>query len=145
MSKPKINFILIFKVSRSQSGLKPTEILKKNLIRNSLIKQVFIVDRQITVVLQNTLVTVLVILRNYKLCNGNVRLHLATPGICQTRNSSRRPKTYKFFPRCDYQKLYGLVHRVRYLPYKSNRYTGVLSTWTIRLTPNLIFRIVYQL
>ena len=33
------------------------------------------------------------------------------------------------------------VHRVRYLPYKSNRYTGVLTTWNIRFTPNLIFKI----
>ena len=37
------------------------------------------------------------------------------------------------------------VHRIRSLPYKSNRYTGVLSTWNVRFTPNLIFRLVYQL
>ena len=33
-------------------------------------------------------------------------------------------------------------HRVWYLPYKSNRYTGVLNTWNIRFTPNLIFKII---
>ena len=43
------------------------------------------------------------------------------------------------------QKLFASVHRIRYLPYKSNRYTGVLSTWNVRFTPNLIFRLVYQI
>ena len=33
------------------------------------------------------------------------------------------------------------VAPIRYLAYKSNRYTGVLSTWHIRFTPNLIFRL----
>ena len=28
-----------------------------------------------------------------------------------------------------------LVHRIWYLPYKSNRYTGFLSTWNFRFTP----------
>ena len=41
-----------------------------------------------------------------------------------------------------YQKLSSSVHRVRYLPYKSNRYTGVLTTWNIRFAPNLIFKIL---
>ena len=39
---------------------------------------------QMMVVHQNILSTV--ILKNYKLYNGNVRLHLATPEICQARN-----------------------------------------------------------
>ena len=34
---------------------------------------------------------------------------------------------------------------VRYLPYKLDRYTGVLSTWNGQLTPNLIFKLIYQL
>ena len=37
------------------------------------------------------------------------------------------------------------VHRIRYIPYKSNMYTGVLRTWTVRFAPNLIFRLIYQL
>ena len=41
-----------------------------------------------------------------------------------------------------YQKLSSSVRRDRYLPYKSNRYTGVLTTWNIRFTPNLIFKII---
>ena len=44
-----------------------------------------------------------------------------------------------------HQKLSSSVHRVRYLPYKSNRYTVVLSTWNVRFTPNLIFSLVCQL
>ena len=35
------------------------------------------------------------------------------------------------------------VRRIWYLPYKPNRYTGVLGTSKVRLTPNLIFWIVY--
>ena len=35
------------------------------------------------------------------------------------------------------------VHSIWYLPYKSNRWTGALSTWNVRITPNLIFRLVY--
>ena len=32
-----------------------------------------------------------------------------------------------------YQKLSWSVHSVRYLPYKSNRYTDVLGTWHVRV------------
>ena len=48
---------------------------------NRSVKQI-----QMMVVHQNILSAVM--LKNYKLSNGNVRLHLETPEICQTRNSS---------------------------------------------------------
>ena len=43
--------------------------------------------------LQSKLLRILstVMLNNDKLCKGNVRLHLATPEICQARNSSINP------------------------------------------------------
>ena len=47
--------------------------------------------------------------------------------------------------KCDYRKLSWSVNRIRYLPYKSNRYAGVLGTWNFRFTPNLIFGLVYWL
>ena len=34
------------------------------------------------------------------------------------------------------------VHRVGYLSYKSNRYTGPLSAWKVRFVPNLILKLV---
>ena len=37
------------------------------------------------------------------------------------------------------------VHRIWYLPYKQNRYTGILGTWKIRFASNFITRLVYQL
>ena len=47
-----------------------------------------------TVVLQNMLSSVM--LKNYKLSNGNVRLHLAAPEICQARNLSSNPRNLSF-------------------------------------------------
>ena len=38
-----------------------------------------------------------------------------------------------------YQKLSWWIHRVQYLPYKSNRFTGILSTWNVRFTPKTAF------
>ena len=44
-----------------------------------------------------------------------------------------------------YEKLSLSVHRVRYLPYKLNRYTEALRTLNVRFAPNLIFMLAYQL
>ena len=58
---------------------------------------------QMTVVRQNILSTVM--LKNDKLCNGNARLHLVTPEICQ-------PETYCANPRINikFQFIFKLIH-----------------------------------
>ena len=46
--------------------------------------------RQMTNVRQNILS--MIMLKNVKLCNGNIRLHLATPNIYKARNISSNPR-----------------------------------------------------